>query len=37
MINFSNKKNRKILVAVIILMVAAMVAPLVISALLGIL
>lgn len=34
MINFSNKKNRKILVAVIILMVAAMVAPLVISALL---
>ncbi len=37
MINFSSKKNKKILVIVIAIMVIAMVAPLLMSALLGIL
>lgn len=37
MINFSSKKNKKILVIVISIMILAMVAPLVLSSVLGIL
>lgn len=37
MINFTSKKNKKILVVVISIMIIAMVAPLVLSSVLGIL
>lgn len=37
MINFSNPKNRKLLIIIIAVMVIAMTAPLVMSALMGIL
>ena len=37
MINFTSKKNKKILVIVISIMIIAMVAPLVLSTVLGIL
>lgn len=37
MINFTSKKNKKILVVVISIMIIAMVAPLVLSPILGIL
>ena len=36
MINFTSKKNKKILVVVISIMIIAMVAPLVLSSVLGI-